>query len=291
MRQAGWRLTVLMVIVSAGAFSARGAQAQSFTGAHGTGNIAVATVDEGRDGGTADLAAGDAGRLGGSVSATEIVTRMLEMNEERLAALEHYESERTYRLEYTGTGGAHVAELRVRAEYLGPSQRSLTVISESGSKFLCDKVLRKLVESEQEAAAQSNRMQTTLGPQNYDAELLGEELVSTPAGPLRAWVLRVTPKVDNKFTYRGRVWVSQDDYAVVRIEGEPGRNPSWWIDRASFESSYARHGDVWLPARNVSSSSVRIGGQATLTIDYGTYPVVSARALRPVAEMVASSSH
>ena len=111
--------------------------------------------------------------------------------------------------------------------------------------------------------------------------------LATEAGPVRAWMLRVTPKVDNKFTYRGKVWVSEDDYAVVRIQGEPAKNPSWWINRASFESIYMRRGDVWLPAKNVSSSHVRIGGEATLTIEYGTYPVVAARALKPEDEVAA----
>ena len=220
-------------------------------------------------------------------TATEIVSRMLAMNQERVAALDRYESDRTYRLEYRGPGGEHHAELQVHAEYTGPDHKRLTVVSESGSKFLCDKVLRRLVAGEQEAAAQSNRKQTTLGPENYRAELAGEEMVETEGGPVRTWVLRVTPKVDNKFTYRGRVWVSQDDFAVVRIQGEPAKNPSWWINHASFESVYARRGNVWLPAKNVSSSHVRIGGEATMTIEYGTYPVVAARPLKPSDEVAA----
>jgi hypothetical protein len=222
------------------------------------------------------------------LSAAEIVARMLEKNQERLVALERYESERTYRVEYTGTGGEHHAEIQVHAEYMGPNQKRLTVESESGSKFICDKVLRRLVESEREAAAQSNRMQTTLSPKNYDTELLAEETVAVPGGSIRAWVLRVTPKVNNKFTYRGKVWISEDDYAMVKIQGEPAKNPSLWINRTSFESVYLRRGDVWLPAKNVSSSHVRIGGEATLTITYGTYPVIVERALKPTGDSSAS---
>jgi hypothetical protein len=85
---------------------------------------------------------------------------MLVMNQERLAALDHYESDRTYRLDYKGAGGAHHAELQVHADYTGPDHKRLTVVAESGSKFLCDKVLRKLVAGEQEATAQSNRRTT-----------------------------------------------------------------------------------------------------------------------------------
>jgi len=215
--------------------------------------------------------------------AAAIVSRMLEKNRERLAALDRYSSDRTYQVEYSGTGGEHHAEIKVHAEYSGPDRKQLTVVSESGSKFLCEKVLRKAVESEQEAGGSANRAQTTLGPENYDAELVGEELADWPgvAAGTRAWVIKVTPKVDNKFTYRGRIWVSEDDYAVIRIEGEPAKNPSWWINRATIDSRYVRRGDIWLPGKNVSTSHVRIGGEAKLTIDYGDYPVVTARALRP----------
>jgi hypothetical protein len=275
MRQFVRRWKIAGVIVSVGALWVGGAPAQSFTG---SGNVAAIG-----SGSAVSVGSADAVRP----TAVEIVARLLEKNKERSAALDRYESQRTYRVQYTGTGGEHHAEIEVRAEYARPDQKRFTVVAESGSKFLCEKVLRKLVESEQEAAAQSNRMQTTLGPENYDSELVGEETVVTAGGPVRTWVLRVTPKVDNKFTYRGTVWVSQDDDAVVRIKGEPAKSPSWWINRANFESTYLRRGDVWLPAKNVSSSHVRIGGEATLTIEYGTYPVVAARALKPADEVAA----
>jgi hypothetical protein len=180
--------------------------------------------------------------------------------------------------------------MRVHAEYTSPEHKQLTIVSESGSKFICEKVLRKLVEGEQEASDRANRMQTSLRPENYDAELVGEEMVDwAGAEPgagagVRAWVLKVTPKVDNKFTYKGLVWVSQDDYAVIRVLGEPARNPSWWINHATLDSRYVRRGDVWLPGRNVSTSHVRIGGEAKLTIDYGSYPEVAARRIPRDAE-------
>jgi hypothetical protein len=210
-----------------------------------------------------------------SPTAEQIVARMLVKNNERLAALEHYASERTYRVEYTGTGGEHKGELVVDAEYSAPDQKRFTVVSESGSKLICEKVLKRLVESEQEAAQKTNRMQMMLSTANYNVALDGTDQMDG----LKAWVLKVSPKVDSKFTYKGRVWVSMDDYAVMRVQGEPAKNPSWWINRASFDSRYVRRGEFWLPGRNVSTSHVRIGGEATLTIDYGPYPTLEGRAL------------
>jgi hypothetical protein len=240
--------------------------------------FAVATLSAG-SGRAQDLA---------SPTADEIVARMVVKNAERQAALEHYVSERTYRVEYKGTGGAHFGEIVVHAEYSAPYQKRFTVVSESGSKLICEKVLRRLVDSEQEATQQANRMQTMLSAENYNVELVGTEQI----GGIRAWVLKVSPRVNTKFTYRGKVWVSKDDFAVMRVHGEPAKNPSWWINRTSFDSRFVRHGEFWLPGKNVSTSHVRIGGEATLTIDYGEYQTlagnaVSAGMARPGEEQLA----
>jgi hypothetical protein len=211
-----------------------------------------------------------------SLTAEEIVARVVVRNSERQAALEHYTSERTYRVEYKGTGGKHSGEIVVHAEYSAPDQKRFTVTSESGSKVICEKVLRRLVESEQEAGQKANRVQTALSADNYHVVLAGEERIDG----VRVWVLKVSPKVDNKFTYRGSVWVNAEDYGVMRVVGEPAKNPSWWISRTNFESRYVRRGDFWLPGRNVSTSHVRIGGEATLTIDYGAYETLVGKVVR-----------
>jgi hypothetical protein len=138
---------------------------------------------------------------------------------------------------------------------------------------ICERVLRKMVKSEQEASEKANRMQMMLTQENYNIELTGRELVDG----IRTWVLKVTPRVESKFTYRGRVWVSEQDYAVIRVQGEPAKSPSWWISRASFDWRYERHGEFWLPGKSIAVSHVRIGGDAKLTIEYGAYRVMEDR--------------
>lgn len=204
-------------------------------------------------------------------SVDAIVLQLQARNAERQKALESYTGERTYRVEYHGTGGEHHGEIAVHAEYGSQGEKHLTVVSETGSKLICERVLRKMVETEQEASERGNRVQTMLSPENYSFEMLGQETVD--GVPL--WVLRVSPKVDNKLTYRGRIWVSEDDFAVVRVQGEPAKNPSWWINRASFDWRYGKHGRFWLPERTVAVSHVRIGGEAKLTIEYAAYHIVA----------------
>jgi hypothetical protein len=108
-------------------------------------------------------------------------------------------------------------------------------------------------------------------PETYDLQLLGSERLNG----VDTWILHVEPKEVSKVAYRGKVWISMDDFATVRVQAEPAKNPSWLMNHASFDSWYMRRGDVWVPSKNVSTTHVRIGGEAKVTIDYGQYQVLA----------------
>jgi hypothetical protein len=208
---------------------------------------------------------------GQTPSANEIVTRMMEHNAQRQAMLQHYASDRTYHLEYSGTAGDHHADMVVHADYTAPGHKHLTVTSESGSKVLCAEVLRKLVQGEEETAAGRDWQRAMFSPETYNLQLLGREQL----GGVSTWVLRVEPKVASRVAYRGQIWVSTEDFATVRVLAEPAKNPSWLLTHSSFDARYMRLGAVWLPETNVSRTHVRIGGDATVTINYGNYQTLS----------------
>jgi hypothetical protein len=111
-----------------------------------------------------------------------------------------------------------------------------------------------------------------LNEENYVFTLLDYEITS--AGSL--YVLSVEPRRKDKFLYAGRIWVDGEDFAVVRIEAEPAKNPSFWIKNTRIEHRYVKVNSFWLPAQNRSLTSVRFGGRADLTIKYVDYQVTSA---------------
>ncbi len=203
----------------------------------------------------------------GTLNAEQIVAAMMSRNESRAATLRGYTGRRVYQLSYRGFPSSKDAELIVDARYSAPSTKEFTVVSQSGSKFIVDKVLKRLLASEQEAQTQENRQKTALTPRNYLFELAGEEV--TDQG--RFYRLRVQPRVPSKFLYRGNLWVDENDFAIARIEAEPAKNPSFWISNTQIEQKYAKFGSFWLPVRNQSTSKVRLGGTATLVIEYRDY--------------------
>ena len=119
---------------------------------------------------------------------------------------------------------------------------------------------------------------TALNGDNYDFTLIGRE--STPLGSM--YVLIVEPKTKDKFLYRGRIWVDAEDFAVARLEAEPAKNPSFWTKSNEVEQVYMKVNGFWLPSRNHSVTTIRLGGRAELTIQYNNYQITGAD---PVANL------
>jgi hypothetical protein len=207
-----------------------------------------------------------------SLSADEVVDNLVRKNQERAQALQHLEGTRVYHLNYRGFPGDREAEMIVEATYDSPASKEFKVVSESGSKLILDRVFKKILESEKEAAQPAIRTRTELNRDNYNFELVGYE-------PLNAggqYVLRVSPKSRSKYVFRGKVWVDGIDFAVTHSEAEPAQNPSFWTKKSEIHHEYKKVGDFWLPARNESVSYIRLGGRATLTIEYKDYRVTGA---------------
>jgi hypothetical protein len=145
--------------------------------------------------------------------------------------------------------------------------KTFRIVSLTGSNLLCNKVLKRAIESEKEAA--QDKRSTALTTDNYRFQLAGSE--SLDGRP--AYILDVEPLTPSKFLYRGKVWVDAADFMVVKMETEPAKNPSFWISRALIHYTGAQTDGFWLPHEVRSETKVRIGGTAVMTIDYGSYQV------------------
>ena len=206
----------------------------------------------------------------------QVVKNLEERNALRTAALQQFEGKRIYRMQYRGFPGSRDAEMVVSFKFRAPNSKEFKVISESGSKLIIDRVFKRLLEGEQEAASGDNRRQTALTRENYDFELAGYE--NSPEGP--RYILNLLPKTKNKFLYRGKIWVDAKDFAVVRIEGEPAKNPSIWIKKTEIAHRYVKVDNFWLPAENHTESVIRLGGRATLSIEYQDYKIIRANPIQ-----------
>jgi len=201
----------------------------------------------------------------------QVVENLVGMNLRRARALHSYHGSRTYRVEYRGFPSTTRAEMVVDVKYRAPGTKDFTIRSSTGSKLIIDKVFKKLLQAEEDALAADAQRGTALNCENYDFRLAGYEGSQSRS----MYVLVVEPRTKNKYLFRGRIWVDAEDFAVVRVEAEPAKNPSFWTKDSQIEQSYVKVSDFWLPERNRSISSIRVGGRAELTIDYKNYKITA----------------
>ena len=215
----------------------------------------------------------------GQLKAEQVVENLVRMNLQRAQALQAYESTRTYRLEYKGFPGGRSAEMVVNMKYRAPGTKEFEIVSQTGSKMLIDRVFKKLMEGEKDAFEEENQKRIAMNQENYEFALVAYE----PGPRGGSYVLSVKPRTKNKYLFQGKIWVDDQQFAIVRMEGEPAKNPSFWIKGTRIETLYINVNDFWLPAHNHSVTAVRLGGHADFSIDYKDYRITGASPFKKVS--------
>src|ERR1700730_18419359 len=128
------------------------------------------------------------------LSVDQVVNNLVRKDEERARALRHYDSVRIYRLSYRGFPGDRDAEMTVEATYDSPSTKRFRIIAQSGSKLIIERVCKRMLDSEKEAAEPEIHARTLLNRTNYDIALIGYDC---PDGGCH-YVLAVYPKARSK---------------------------------------------------------------------------------------------
>lgn len=200
-----------------------------------------------------------------SLTAAEIVERMVQADNDRRTALAGYSGIRRYRFENKKFDKR--AEMTVRMSCAEDGVKTFEVVNESGSGFVRKHILGKMIEAEEESSQKGERKGTRIIPENYDFRLLGTEILDGREN----YVLQIEPRQPSKFSIRGRIWVDAGDFAIARIEGQPAKNPSFWIRSVKVEQRYERTGPFWLPSLNHSVAEARIFGATEVVIEYSDY--------------------
>jgi hypothetical protein len=205
----------------------------------------------------------------GSLPLDKILRQMDEHDRAMSASLVRYTCLRRYALD--NLRFHKKAEINVRMTYLAPGHKKFEVLSEKGPAVLRQKVLRPMLEAEEEAGRDDVRPRTRSVAANYDFKLLGVELLQGR----RAYLLEVDPKTRNKFLVRGRVWVDAENFGIIRVEAAPAQNPSVFIRNTRVVQQSSRVGDVWLPLFNHSNTDSFVFGHTELTIDSKDYEITT----------------
>jgi hypothetical protein len=196
-----------------------------------------------------------------------VIAKLLERNRLREARLQRYSVPSTYRVK--NDQGTVRAEVKVLLRYRAPDTKEFTIVAESGSGLIRSRVFKPLMEFEVETAAGRNRFDSSITSNNYTFKLLGEEDVDGA----HCFVVQTTAKRADKYLFNGKVWIHAAEFALVRVAGQPAKNPSVWIKRVDFVRRYQKIKEFWLPLKNESITQVQMFGKNILTIDYDQYEI------------------
>ncbi len=205
-----------------------------------------------------------------ALTADEVMARVFAKDTMREAMGGGYTGKREYVLE-NHRMDKH-AEMQVTVSCDPDGTKHFEVVSEHGWKSAHKHVLHKMLDSETETSLPNSRPKTRLVPQNYEFNLVGSDYVEGRP----AYVVEALPKRSDKYLFRGRVWVDAQDYAVVRIEGQPAKTPSFWIHSTHFVAQYQKSGPFWFPSSTTSVTDARIFGTTDVNIRYFDYRPVTA---------------
>jgi hypothetical protein len=104
-------------------------------------------------------------------------------------------------------------------------------------------------------------------------------------------VVHAVPKRKEIDLFEGKIWIDNQDFAIVKITGHLAKSPSLWIKQVDFVRDYQKIDGFWLLSREEAVSAIRIFGKETLTVDYQKYTVNKLGAGQSLPTNIANTRH
>jgi hypothetical protein len=135
------------------------------------------------------------------------------------------------------------------------------ITAEGGSDGVRGRVLRKVLENEQQAWASGEVGRSELNEENYEFQRSPEQ----PEGLLK---ILMKPRRKGKLMIDGAMFLAREAADLVRVEGRAVSNPSFWIKRVDIKRDYQRIAGCSVPVHVESIASIRFAGKATFRMSY-----------------------
>lgn len=197
----------------------------------------------------------------------QLFSRLIERHRWQEARLGQFSVVRTYKVE--NAKDMKLAEEVVAMEYSAPRTEMFAIRSEKGSGFIRHHVFQRLMKDEEDRVRADKDPDSLITPENYNLETIGNDRI----GDYDCSVIHAIPKRKEIDLFEGKIWIDEQDFAIVKIAGHLAKSPSFWIKRVDFVRQYQKIDGFWLLLREEANTNVRIYGNESLTIDYYDYTV------------------
>ena len=168
--------------------------------------------------------------------------------------------------------GSREGWLEATTEYSPVGGFRYQITAEGGSSQIRTRVLRAVLDGEQNVIALGEAARAALAPSNYafqangvDADGLANVLLS--------------PKRKERALLSGVMFLRPDEGELVRLQGRLAKNPSFWVRNVDIVRKYARIHDAVMPVAIESTAHVTFLGAASFRMTYD-YQQIDGRAVR-----------
>lgn len=134
------------------------------------------------------------------------------------------------------------------------------IVSESGSEYARNKVLKAVLKREQELIAEGPAERATISLANYE--------FTDAAGGEGVRYVSLKPKRKDVLLVDGRMVLSHDATELLRVEGRLSKNPSFWTSSVNIVRQYERLDGVRVPVSIESIAKVKFAGLSWLEVYY-----------------------
>jgi hypothetical protein len=184
------------------------------------------------------------------------------------------------RLEASSAKLNESAWMEVLTEYRPNSGFHFSIVAQGGSERIGRRVLKPVLEAEQENSAREEWRKANLSRANYEFNFGGR----TAEGMLK---MQLNPRRRDSRLVTGDALLTAPSGDLVRVEGRLSKSPSFWVRWAHVSRSYLPIHGAMMPVAIESTADVRIAGMSKFSMTY-EYQMVDGYALNSAAGKVAS---
>lgn len=166
------------------------------------------------------------------------------------------------------------AQVIAHITYMPPDRKQYQIESSHGG--IGERVLKDVLKKEVQPPEDIDRQE--LSEENYEFQYVGTESIDGH----QCYVLALNPRRSDKELLRGQVWVDQQTYNIRRLEGNPAKNPSWWIRDLHVLMSFASVDGMWLHTFTYAVANVRFKGRYEMVSRDLEYQLGSGQIVRSV---------
>ena len=164
-----------------------------------------------------------------------------------------------------------VAEMTVKTEYRKETGKNYTILSQSGSEFIRNHVLKAVLDREKTINLPGIREASWITSANYEMKLKQSGVVQMDGRA--CYALAISPRRKGTNMIDGTLWVDARDGEIVRLEGSATQSPSIFTGPAQVMRLYASVNGFAMATQARAVSDSFLLGQTVVTIDYRDYQI------------------